>query len=538
MPRNRIVYASQSVIADGKFLYRVQTLGSTSTFTSEDVFELGRLEVVDVVDDVPTVAITVDTNDWGSVYTAAALAGIESKDFDVAAAAGNANLTVDSGTGSNVAYYHGVALSDYGLDTGKVNIWAPVQTEINLGTNTASLDQTMFMKSCFVNNIEMAYSTGANATENYSLETDSKVWLLNGGRFVTQEEWDFTGVSGTVELSLQDGDTIATLSNNKRAFLLKTTEGAPALEIFDISDTNAQFLPYEILVDSTVTATQANYTSATHAIELPTGFTAVNGDRCRIIYAADAHAATGQSATTEATRIAGAYFTAAEDDAEVTAGAPETLGAVRQGQIEIHLVDPTASPADYEISLRLSSVSITPSPAREPLTELGHLKPYFRAVTFPTEITTSVETTAGDLETYARIAGKLTEFEASTLIDLSIDDILTKDNLVLVVMIYRQTDETAGGTYSNRLIKTGSALIGTEYMIEGQRFTYAANDREYPVKTLVVPGLKLTDEAYNLAVGSNATQTFGFRSTNKLFMLQGFVPISHVLASPGFEKNA
>ena len=35
--RNRIIYASQSVIVDGNFLYRVQTLGSTSTFTSEDI---------------------------------------------------------------------------------------------------------------------------------------------------------------------------------------------------------------------------------------------------------------------------------------------------------------------------------------------------------------------------------------------------------------------------------------------------------------------------------------------------------------------
>ena len=37
MVRNRIIYASQSVIVDGSFLYRVQTLGSNSTFSSEDV---------------------------------------------------------------------------------------------------------------------------------------------------------------------------------------------------------------------------------------------------------------------------------------------------------------------------------------------------------------------------------------------------------------------------------------------------------------------------------------------------------------------
>ncbi len=52
MARNRIIYASQSVWANGEVLYRVQSFGSTTTFTSEDIFELGSLDIVDVVDDV------------------------------------------------------------------------------------------------------------------------------------------------------------------------------------------------------------------------------------------------------------------------------------------------------------------------------------------------------------------------------------------------------------------------------------------------------------------------------------------------------
>jgi hypothetical protein len=52
MARNRIIYASQSVWCNGEVLYRVQSLGSTTTFTSEDIFELGHLDIVDIVDDV------------------------------------------------------------------------------------------------------------------------------------------------------------------------------------------------------------------------------------------------------------------------------------------------------------------------------------------------------------------------------------------------------------------------------------------------------------------------------------------------------
>ena len=37
MARNRIIYASQSVWVNGDVLYRVQSLGSTTTFTNEDI---------------------------------------------------------------------------------------------------------------------------------------------------------------------------------------------------------------------------------------------------------------------------------------------------------------------------------------------------------------------------------------------------------------------------------------------------------------------------------------------------------------------
>jgi hypothetical protein len=76
MARNRIIYASQSVVINGEFMYRVQSLGTTTSFTSEDVFELGQLNIIDVVDDVPAVAVTMNTNDFGSLKTLAKLAQV------------------------------------------------------------------------------------------------------------------------------------------------------------------------------------------------------------------------------------------------------------------------------------------------------------------------------------------------------------------------------------------------------------------------------------------------------------------------------
>ena len=538
MVRNRIIYASQSVIVDGSFLYRVQTLGSNSTFTSEDIFQLGELDVIDVVDDVPTVAITCDTNDWGSIHTAAALAGIPQHDFHLSTTSDNANLTVDSGTGANTSYYHGVALADYGLSTAQINIWAPVQTESSIGTTSDNIDQTLFLRDAYVNSIEWSYSTGANATENYALESDSKMWLLNDARFVTHEEWLFTSTaSGTLELGLDDATgVIPTLSDQKQGFLLRADNGNPGLKLYDVgTDT---WTTYEVLNGGSATATQASYNSSNHVVTLPTGFTSADGDKAQIIYCANEYGSQSESATTASTYICANYFTGADTFRNVAGSAPEGLGALRQGQAELFLIDPTLSPADYSLSLRVSSATVSAALTREPQNELGHLKPYARTVTFPVEITSTIETTASDLEMFARFSGKYTEFNAGTLLDISIDDLLSKDNMVLVVMVYEQTDEEAGGTYDGRILKSNSTLIGKEYFVEGQKGTYQAGDREYPVKTLIVPGLKATAENFNLAVGSNATQTFDFRSTNKVFCVQGFVPIAHVLASPGFEKNA
>ena len=534
--RNRIIYASQSVIVDGDFLYRVQTLGSTTTFTSSDIFELGQLDIIDVVDDVPSVAITLDTNDWASIDTVSSLAGIDKSGFSSTASNSNANLTVVSGTGAGteIAYYHGVALANFG-SSDYFDLWAPVQSEASLGTSSDSIDQTMYLPKCYVNSIELSYRTGDNATENYGAETDTKYWFLNSGRFISQEEWDGSIAGSYVTLGITAGsETVATLSDSTPAFLYTTDEGDRAIKYID--STGA--VTFYKVNTSAATANEAYYDSANNRVYLPTGLSVGAGEELHIRYAADAYAASG---TGDADRVKANYFTALSDGDSTR---PEDIGAIRQGQIEIYLVDPSVvGPGDsYEISLRLSSVTISAAMNREQLNELGHLKPYDRPLTFPVEITTSVETTAGALETWAKFAGKGSEYDADTLNDLTINHLLNKDNLVLVAMLYQQTDETAGGTGSSRKVLS-TEMEGTEYFVRGVRSTYgtvnpSSPEREYPVKTVVVPGLKATDEAFNNSVGSNATQTFSFRSVNKLFMIKGYVDIADIVVTPGLQVNS
>lgn len=530
--RNRIIYASQSVIVDGDYLYRVQTLGSTTTFTSEDVFELGQLDIIDVVDDVPSVAITLDTNDWGSIDTIASLAGVSKDGFGSTATNSNANLTVVSGT-TEIAYYHGVALSNFGAST-YFDLWAPVQAEASLGTSTDNIDQTMYMPECYVNSIEFGYSTGANATENYGAETDTKYWFLNDGKFISQEEWD-GAVAGPVTLGMHaTASGVAQLSDASYAFLYSTEAGERAICHVDSDGTRT----YYAVNTTAATTDEAYYNSSNNTVTLPTGLTVGAGDELHIRYAANAYAEAGVG---DADRVKSGYFTALADGDSTR---PEDVGALRQGQIEIYLVDPSvAGPgSSYEIALRLTSCTVTAALTREALNELGHLKPYDRPLTFPTEITTAVETTAGDLETFAKFAGKETEYDAATLNDLTIDHLLAKDNLVLVAMLYQQTDETAGGVGSNRKVLSDE-MEGTEYFVRGVRATYGAvnptsPETEYPLKTVVVPNLKVTDEGFTNSVGANATQTFSFRSTNKMFVVKGYVDMADIVVSPGLQVNA
>lgn len=532
--RNRIIYASQSVIVNGEFLYRVQTLGSTTTFNSTDLFELGQQDVIDIVDDVPTVAITLDTNDWGTVRTAAALASVDDSAFGVTATVSNATVKTVSGT-TDINFYHGVALSEYGVIGAEFDLWAPVQAESALGTQADTIDQTVFMARCFVTGITSNYSVGGEATENYTAEADNKTWFLNAGKFVSQEHWDIVASgTGPFNLGLLDGtNEVQTLSDNNLAFLyIDPDTGARSIRVDRVGGTKDY---YPVVLESAKAAGDCGYTVATNVLTLPAGISVFNGDTVRIRYSADAYAdATGDSDAQKSN-----YFTIATD--ANTFGDHTNVGGLRQGQIEIYLIDPDilTSSNDYEIALRLQTVSVAATLDREALSELGHLKPYDRPVGFPIEIATTVETTAGDLETFAKFAGKETEFDAATLIDLTIDQLLSKDNLTLVIMLYNQTDVEAGGTGSDRKMLTAE-MEGKEYWVAGAVATYATVDlgnpeREYPLKTIVVPGLKATSEAYTLDQGSNATQTYAFRSTNRLFYVKGHIPLSDLLFSPGLQ---
>jgi hypothetical protein len=82
-----------------------------------------------------------------------------------------------------------------------------------------------------------------------------------------------------------------------------------------------------------------------------------------------------------------------------------------------------------------------------------------------------------------------------------------------------------------------NTLIGPEYWDNGLKGTYVENGTEYPLKTIIVEHLKITDEAYTLDLGANATQTFGFRSTNDLYVVKGEVEWADITSGFKIRRN-
>jgi hypothetical protein len=508
-------------------------MGSTTTFTSTDIFELGHLDVIDVVDDVPAVAVTLNTNDWGDVRTFALLAQVADAKMVMTAGAtnDNANLAVVSGTQKTETgtFLHGACLADFAIVCGNlpgVAMWSPIQSECDMGTLSDNIDQTMFMDDVYVNRVEFNYSTGAEATENYTGETDNKMWLLNEAKFINYQAWALAGSETEVYITLSGttaSGNIATLSDGSLAFMRTSEEGYRGVVFYDNSDPAApSAVVWRVEPGTVAVADWFVYDEAEpYTLYFPTSLTLAAGDKLSATFASQCYNSETHNC----------YFQA------LSAAERYPAGALKQGQVELYVVGRTD--ASYKGAWRITSAVIGADLTREPLNELGHLNPYDRPLTLPIPITANLETTAGDLEHWTVFADKYADYDAKTLLDTDLTDLMTTDYLKLVIMVYAQTDEEAGGSGLARKVLAGSDLVGKSRMYDGQPLgDYVANDTEVPLKTIIVDNLKITEEGCNLDVGTNATQTFNFKTNNDLFVVKGGLSVDYITDEHCVRRNS
>jgi hypothetical protein len=331
------------------------------------------------------------------------------------------------------------------------------------------------------------------------------------------------GVDGYNTPSTQS--LVASLSDGDLAFLRKTLSGKPGVTWFN--NTDGEAVNVEVVAGVAAAQLTYVYNALTRILYFPLNADLVpaSGDRVEVVYAANAYG----------TATSNTYFNVLD-----SVDRPDMVGALRQGQVEVYLIDPDESYASWADAIvwRFTGVTITADLTREQLLELGHLGPYDRPLTLPIPITVTMDTTAGDLEHWSRFAGKYDQFVSGDLDEIDLADLFGNENMILVVKIYAQTDEEAGGTGYDRLILgNDNELIDQKYFEDGVEGTYSVGNMERPLKTIIVEHLKITDEAYTLDVGANATQTFGFRSTNDLYVVKGEVSVANITGGFKIRRN-
>lgn len=495
----RNIYPGEAAFADDYVLRRVQTFGSTSTFNSTDIFEIGNSELVEAIDDVPSVAITCDTNEYASLRNLAVFAN---KNPDTANYINHLSFQA-----AEVDLYAPVIRGAfYGLDNSEVQ-------SVTAVNGASPVFRTQYIENAAVNNITATYTTGGLATENFALESDNKRWFFNNGSNIVLVSGATSGTvpqpSGGANLP---GVTFANLATRVPSM------NGPYAQQLDNGD-----WALKVLVNENDAGTWVEYPEQPVLANLVSGqyFANTSG-----VWFTDNNAVSGHAVKVRYIAPSGGEYFSTDVSG---------LGGLRHGQAEVYIFDSTT---DRKVQLdpsgiygasgtpfwRLQSATITVPLAREALLELGHLQPYARPLTLPVAATVAVESTDHDLEFARRLSNK----EGATEKEIGLEDFLKDKNLV--VKIYRWTDVereeiagllrrngisnpyltvTSGITPASGALYGGSPASGLAY--KGK--TVNAQDL-YPMKVVVAKKLIPGGEAQNLAVGSNGTQTFDFRVDN------------------------
>ena len=149
----------------------------------------------------------------------------------------------------------------------------------------------------------------------------------------------------------------------------------------------------------------------------------------------------------------------------------------RRGHIEVYLYS-----GEDEINVTpAQSVSIDASLNREDIPALGFKRFYDRPLALPIDVTASIDVIFTDLDLFAKMVDAKDADDEDAEVALSLDEF--RNDLGLRVKVFDRTDVDPEST---------------------------GNERN-PVKILEIPQIIPSDEAWNISLDGQATQTFSFR---------------------------
>jgi hypothetical protein len=393
----KVRYSGTLVLVDGTAISRGQTFSSETDLSTENLNELGNSGIVEVSEGLPTVSISIDTNEFGSCQNLYALAGRKVVGFD--------------------ANHTGYAVIDENsFDGTSVDICVPIEQD-NV------LKRTMYIGDAFVSSIGWSFDVGGVATENYSLEADNKTWYMNGKREVYALFAHSFPATAPNSLIIS-GVSIATFGDGTAATLELVRCSADNL---DLTLSDAAVSNQTISGEPVILISGSTFCTAME--------TALSGtSRYRAVF----NVPTADANTSIPTTGFGNKFPGLSTS---------TIGGIRKGMIQICLISGgtlTNAFSSAEEVLRLQTCSIDVDLAREALEELGNFKAFDRSLTFPVPVTVGLSALASDMEEWMTLASKDPDNDTTTNVTQFVRD------ATLLVYIY---DDDEGATSRNLLKK-------------------------------------------------------------------------------------
>ena len=503
---SRVRFTNIACYLEDKQADRVQELGSTTNLTTEDIFELSNLNKAEIVDDVPTVDVALNTNEYGSNTTIGMLAdvgyGCQCVAMGTMASAGtnqinlwkggfpyNGEIISFSGSGP-ITLTSGQGTWSIGLNPNPVTATGNNRWMIVTGTGalltagyvqlaTYSATAANVVTQAFITDQRIGWSGMTHLNFEYARVAIAAPMRQSGTATITRtmymDNCFVDKLDATYQTKGAATENVTLETDNKRWFL--NSAANVKTDYFLATAAQTSF----VLSAAPVQLANYRYTLRAYQDGIEIGETAPSGT--------GAFGVVGSTLTLTTPATAGdilkvRYITssAAAWPTPVTViGQYEYYpGAVKEGQVEIYLNDNLGA-----FMTRCQSVTISVPFQRDVMQQLGAMKPYDRPLNIPIELTVSLEFIDSDLQELVRFTNQNAVFGTITQVDI-MDLVKT---MGCVIKVYKATD-----------------------LIRGKE--PAGHPDQYPIRTITINNLVPTSEKWDIKVKDNASQTFDFRTDN------------------------
>jgi hypothetical protein len=386
----KVKYSKTAVLIDGIQLKRVQTVGQSVDLSKEKQLELSNTQVVEYIDNVPNVSVSIDTNDVGSIDTLRLAA-------DHFLWRNGVSSALDPRTGGcrslirSTAQNKATAVSESSFLTSKVDIMYAVSEDL---TNVA---RTAWVHNAALTGISWNYDVNGFAQENYTFQSDNRTWYL--GRYAAvrgyalRKDQISRNYSATSQAFKLDIGQAAKGTTNRMSGATVVAVGIDDKIIFK-SDTSWRITT--IGADGSFTL---GYQGVTPPYSTPYASTATGAiSKVFVLWVPKVATSTwtgdgssanpGYNLTSVSTSIGG------RSREYLSAWLYNTIGPA--GKI---------TEAQQSDALRLQSISIDVSPGADPIFQLGSKSAYSYDIEEPLPVSVNVSAIDSDLEQYAKLAG-------------------------------------------------------------------------------------------------------------------------------------